>query len=203
MDNHIRHLQVFPLLRFHLKRPNNSKLSYPKGEKSELKFKGLLESAPDAMIITDKKGEIKMVNAQTEVIFGYNRDEVIGQKIEMLIPGRFREKHVSHIQNYVEAPKVRGMGVGMSLFGLRNDGSEFPVEVSLSPLVLDKEEIYVISAIRDITRQKESENQIKKLNENLEQLVSERTKKLEDALNSERIIREEMIRNQLRLSLSD
>lgn len=155
-------------------------------KKAETKFKGLLESAPDAMVITDEDGTILMVNAQTERIFAYHRSEIIGKKVETLIPDRFRNKHTHHRQDYVESPKVRAMGAGMALFGRRNGGSEFPVEVSLSPLMLDDGEFMIISAIRDTSRQKEIEDQIKKVNENLELLVRERTRDLEDALLKEK-----------------
>lgn len=148
--------------------------------KSEMIFKGLLESAPDAMVITNGEGRILMVNAQTEAIFGYNRQEIVGEKVEILIPDRFHSNHVHHRDNYVHSPKVRAMGVGMALFGKRRDGSEFPVEVSLSPMTLDDGELLVMSAIRDITEQKRIEAEIKAMNENLEGLVQERTQELED-----------------------
>ena len=170
-------------------------------KKSETKFIGLLESAPDAMIITSGGGEILMVNAQTERIFGFKRDVIVGRKVEFLIPERFHHKHTDYREGYVENPKVRGMGIGMDLFGKRKDGSEFPVEISLSPMeVIEKEEFMVISAIRDITKQKEAEAEIKKLNGNLELLVVERTTKLELALRSEKAALAEMNKNQLRLA---
>lgn len=153
-------------------------------KKSELKFKGLLESAPDAMVITDEHGKIIMVNAQTEKIFGYERTDIIGANVELLIPERYRHKHIHHRHSYVDNPKVRAMGAGMDLFGRRKNGTEFSVEVSLSPLKLE-DEFMVISAIRDTTRQKEIEAEIKKINENLELLVKERTLDLEKALKKE------------------
>jgi PAS domain S-box-containing protein len=170
-------------------------------KKSELKFVGLLESAPDAMVITGFDGKILMINVQAERIFGYRRDEIIGKEVEILVPERFHHRHTSHRQGYVENPKTRGMGVGMDLFGKRKDGSEFPVEISLSPLKTTEEEgITVISAIRDITKQKEAEAEIKKLNENLERLVVVRTSELELALKKEQSARLEMNQNQLRLT---
>jgi len=170
-------------------------------KKSELKFIGLLESAPDAMVITGSDGKIAMINAQAERIFGYRRDEIIGKEVEILVPERFHHKHTSHRQGYVKNPKTRGMGIGMDLFGKRKDGSEFPVEISLSPLKTEEEEeIIVISAIRDITKQKEDEAEIKKLNENLERLVVVRTSELELALKKEQSARLEMNKNQLRLT---
>lgn len=170
-------------------------------KKSESKFVGLLESAPDAMVIAGNDGRIQMVNAQTERIFGYERNEIIGKEVEILIPERFHNKHTGHRLGYVEHPKVRRMGVGMELFGRRRDGSEFPVEISLSPMKLAGEEgILVISAIRDITKQKETEAEIRKLNETLELLIVERTSELELALKKEKVARMEMNQNQLRLT---
>ena len=170
-------------------------------KKSESKFIGLLESAPDAMVITSGDGEILMINAQTERLFGFKRDEMTGKKIEFLIPERFHHKHTGHRKGYVENPKIRGMGLGMNLFGKRKDGSEFPVEISLSPMeIIEEDGIMVISAIRDITKQKEAEAEIKKLNGNLELLVVERTAEVELALTSEKAAHAEMNKNQLRLA---
>lgn len=170
-------------------------------KKSESKFIGLLESAPDAMVITSGDGEILMINAQTERLFGFKRDEMTGKKIEFLIPERFHHKHTGHRKGYVENPKIRGMGLGMNLFGKRKDGSEFPVEISLSPMeIIEEDGIMIISAIRDITKQKEAEAEIKKLNGNLELLVVERTAEVELALTSEKAAHAEMNKNQLRLA---
>lgn len=171
-------------------------------KRTEAKFMGFLESAPDAMVISNTEGKITMVNAQTETIFGYDREEILGKEVEILIPQRFHHRHVHHRENYINQPKVRAMGHGMELYGRRKDGTEFPVEVSLSPMhLIDDNELVVMSAIRDITRQKETEAEIKKLNENLELLVIERTSELELALMKEKIARSEMARNQQRLAL--
>jgi PAS domain S-box-containing protein len=139
---------------------------------SEERFRVLMESAPDAMVIAEKDGRIALVNAQTERLFGYHRAELVGQPVELLVPERFRARHPGHRQDYVQSPKFRAMGSGLELFGRRKDGSEFPVEISLSPLVT-KQGTYVASAIRDVTDRKEAEERIRTLNSSLEERVRE------------------------------
>lgn len=133
-------------------------------QKSESKFRSLLESAPDAMIIVDKQGTISLVNAQAEKIFGFDREELIDHPVNTLIPDRFHGVHPGHRQSFHENPKVRPMGAGRELWGKRKDGSEFPIEISLSPLKTEDETL-VSAAIRDISDRKEEQNELVKAKE--------------------------------------
>ena len=134
---------------------------------SEARFRDLLESAPDAVLITDEEGRIQLVNAETQRLFGYHRRELMGQGIEMLMPERYRGAHVGHRRGYVAAALTRPMGAGLDLHGLRKDGSEFPVSISLSPTKTPIG-IMVFCDIRDITDQRANETKIQDLNRRLQ-----------------------------------
>jgi PAS domain S-box-containing protein len=123
---------------------------------TETLFRSLLESAPDAMVIVDSDGIVTLVNSQTERLFGYEREELLGRPVEYLVPARYRERHQNHRALFSRNPRVRPMGTGMELFAVRRDGSEFPVEISLSPIDTGRE-VLMAAAIRDITERKQSE----------------------------------------------
>ena len=137
-------------------------------KKAEQKFRGLLESAPDPMVIVNARGEIVLVNTQTEQMFGYQRQELLGKPIEILIPARFAGRHPAARSSFFEKAQPRAMGAGTELYAMRRDGSEFPVEISLSPLKTE-DELLVSSAIRDISGRRQIERKLLEQKLELEQ----------------------------------
>jgi PAS domain S-box-containing protein len=132
----------------------------------------LLETLPDAIVAVNRDGAIVQVNSQTQELFGYSRDELIGQKIEMLVPERYRRQHHHHRENFAETPKTRRMGADLDLYGKRCNGSEFPVEISLSP-VSTEDGTFVLSAIRDISDRKRIAEELRRVNEELHRRTTE------------------------------
>jgi PAS domain S-box-containing protein len=158
-------LAVVALMSFYIIR--RIKKDIDRQRANEEKFSALLDAAPDATVIVDSSGTIQMINLQAENLFGYTRDEMLGQQVEILIPGELKIKHVQHRHNFMKAAKVRAMGAGIELNAVKKDGVMFPVEISLSP-INTKAGVLVSASVRDITLRKNLENELKKMNSELE-----------------------------------
>ncbi|HYL09562.1 MAG TPA: sigma 54-interacting transcriptional regulator [Candidatus Acidoferrales bacterium] len=128
---------------------------------SQVLFEKLFEFSPDAIVVTDREGRIRETNAQVELFFGYRRDELLGQPVEILVPERFRTAHPAHRHEYNAEPRVRAMGAGLELYGRRKDGSEFPVDIMLGPVETAEGRI-VLTVIRDLTQKKEAEEALRR-----------------------------------------
>ncbi len=160
--------------------PNQTKESAPPKTVGEtLLSPSILEAMPDAVAAVNQQGVIIQVNSQTEALFGYTREELIGQKVEMLVPDQQRPQHHLHREHFHQQPKIRRMGSGLDLCGRRRDGSEFPVEISLSP-VATRDGVMVLSVIRDISDRKRIEDELRRVNEELDR---RKTRELRDSQN--------------------
>src|SRR5690554_3705820 len=138
---------------------------------AQVSLRHVVESAPIALAIVDGEGRIAYVNSRLNELFGYGPDELLGQQVEVLIPQPYRDVHVQHRRGYMHEPHVRSMGIGMDLVGRRKNGTDFPIEVGLSPFHVG-DESYVIATITDISKRKQVE-------EMLAQRVDERTREIE------------------------
>lgn len=134
----------------------------------DVHFDGFLEAAPDAVVIIDASGAIAQVNSQTEKLFGHHREELIGAPLEVLMPARYRSDHVARTKAYSANPYPRPMGAGLNLFGLRKDGTEFPIDVCVSPLPSDSG-LFVASTIRDMTSHRRLEAELRQKARELEE----------------------------------
>lgn len=141
-------------------------------KRTDVRFRQVVESMPNAIVMVNSEGAIVLVNSQAESYFGYSRGELAGQPVELLVPKRFRAAHPGYRARYFHSPSTRPMGSGRDLFGRRKDGSEFPVEIGLTP-IHSAEGLHVLSSIVDISARKQSEEDLRNSHQELEKLVAE------------------------------
>jgi len=158
----------------------------------------LLESIPDALLIADESGVIVRVNAQLLKLFGYSHDELLGQSLDKLMPNRFRQAHQPHITTYVKGPYIRPMGDCSGFYALHKTGSEFPVEIYLSPIYAN-DKMFIAAAVRDITKRKQLEEELRRSNDELDERVRIRTKELEQTTERLRMEMREHARSEERI----
>jgi PAS domain S-box-containing protein len=156
-------------------------------------FESLYELAPDAILVVDRAGVIVRANAQASEMFGYARDELVGQPIELLVPARARAAHVAERDAYAASPRTRRMGAGLDLRARRKDGSEMPVEVALAPIATDDGPV-TLAIARDVTVTRAAEEALRRAHDELEQRVAERTAELREA--NRRLVEEQARRIQ-------
>ena len=155
-------------------------------KESEERFRLLVESAPYAIVLTDDEGGIRLINRQTEALFGYERNELIGKPIETLLPTRFRPNHFGYRNSFYHDPQTRPMGVGRDLYGLHKDGYEIPVEIGLTPL-RSQDKVMVLSTIVDITERKKNEEKLLLKNEELARYNEELKARTSQLIQSEKM----------------
>ncbi len=138
---------------------------------AEERFRSAVESAPNGMLMIDAKGKIMLVNRQIEILFEYDRKELLGQQIEILVPDDFKKHHPKFVKTFITSPEPRSMGIGRELFGKKKKGTLFPVEIGLQPLHENNDEIYVLASIVDITKRRNAENEIEEKSEELKEFA--------------------------------
>jgi len=139
-------------------------------KRAEERFRAVVESAPSGMVMIDRSGTITLVNRETERLFGYTREELLGKPIELLVPHRLRERHPAYRTDFFAHPQTRAMGAGRDLFGVRKDGTEIPVEIGLNPIETD-EGLFVLASVVDITARKHAETELRRSNDELERFA--------------------------------